>query len=906
MAVYATPKENMGFEVILQDGKSLRIRAIAPEDKRKLEEFFYRLSPQTRYFRFHYAKEKITAEELAYFTEVNPPKRVAFVATIGEGEAERIVGVGRWDIIGDGKTAEISFVVEDRLQVRGVGTALIEQLAGAANKFKIKKFVANVLPENTRMLKIFDESGFKLDKNFHEGVYVIEIDLEEQEEFEKRQLIREHMARSAGVKRLLYPRSVAVIGASRDPESVGGAVFRNLLEYPFNGPVFPVNPNASSVAGVLSYPSVTEIPSNIDLAVIVVPAKRVIDVVDECGKKGVAGLVIISAGFGESDGEGKERERLLKEKVLSYGMRVIGPNCLGIFNGDADVQINATFSPIRPPKGRLSIGSQSGALGLALLDYSKDMNLGISKFVSIGNRLDISSNDLIEFFEDDEETDVILLYLESFGNSRRFSQIARRVSRKKPIIAVKSGRSAVGARAASSHTGALAASEVAVEAMFKKSGVIRVSTIENMFNVAEVLVNQPLPKGPRVAVLTNAGGPGVLAADACEGWGLVAPPLSQETQKKLREFLPKEAAVTNPVDMIASAEPASYRKALKVILEDKGIDSVIMIYIPPLVTHPEEVAAEVKAAMEGYKGEKPVIACFMMSRSPSVDLKIDEARYVPSFIFPENAVGALARAYQYAKYKEAEEGKVVKFDDINAEGIRARFLEKMAVSSKEGNWLMPEVAAELLEAYGIPIAKTGVAASEEEAATLAKEIGFPVVMKIRSDTITHKTDVGGIVLNLKNEKEVKEAFKKIREKMKSLGQLDEMMGVIIQPMLADGQEVIVGMSLDPTFGPLIMLGLGGTYVELIKDVAFAIHPLTDIDPKKMLAQLKGSRLLTGWRGSKERDIISFCDIILRFSVMISDFPEIDQAEMNPVMVFDKGRGCAVVDARIYVKSDEVD
>lgn len=888
------------LDVVLRDGQSLKVRPIDPDDKERLKDFFYRLSPLTRYMRFQHVKNYISDEELAYYTEVVPPERCAYVATKGEGSEELIVAVGRYDAMPDMQRAEIAFTVEDNIQVRGIGTALLEKLAQTASSYRIKRFIAGVFTENTRMLELFDESGFKINRELIEGVYQITIDLEEQEEYVKRQAMREHIARSAGVRRLLYPRSVAVIGASRDAQSVGGALFRNLLNNGFTGTVFPVNPNATSVAGVHTYPSVLEIPADVDIAVIVVPAEKVLDVVDQCGKKGICGLVIISIGFREAGSEGKERERLLKEKMLSYGMRIIGPNCLGILNSDPTIQLNATFSPIKPPAGNLSIGSQSGALGLALLDYANSINLGIAHFVSIGNRIDISSNDLLQFWEDDENTDVILLYLESFGNPRRFNRIARRVSRKKPIIAVKSGKSRVGASAAASHTGALAATDVAVDAMFRKAGVIRVNTIEEMFDISAALANQPLPKGPRVGIITNAGGPGILAADACEGLGLKVPTLSELTQNRLRQFLPKEAALGNPVDMIASAQPEAYKQALSIILEDDDIDAIILIYIPPLVTRPEDVAAAIRSVMVDYAGSKPVLANFMMSTGSTLDLCMGQGKYIPSYIFPESAVLSLARAYDYSQYRGQEEGRIYKFSDIDSDAAR-KILEDSTAMSEEGTWLSVDIVSKLFKEYGINVVETLMANSSEEASACASKLGFPVAMKIRSSKITHKTDVGGIALGLTSEDEVHSAYNKIMQSFESAGLIDQIQGAIIQPMVRDAQEIIVGMSQDPVFGPLVMLGLGGTQVELQKDVVFSLHPLTDLEPDRMLNQLKGLPLLRGWRGAPLKDVDALKDVLLRFSAIIEDFPEIEEMEINPLMVLDKGKGCIAVDARVLVK-----
>ena len=891
-------REPESIEVILRTGHSLKLRPIRPEDKQKLKDFFYRLSPRTRYLRFQYAKEHITDEELKYFTEVTPPARYAYVAAIGEAKREHIVAVARWDQLADKKTAEVAFTVQDNIQLHGIGTLLLEELAKAALGYNITVFRAQVLDENTRMLEVFDESGFRFKKTFTEGVFHYVMDLKEQEEYEKRQAIREHIARSEGVRKLLNPKRVAIVGASRSPESVGGALFRNMLRDGFKGVVFPVNPKTDSIAGVLSYPTVLDIPVDIDLAVVVVPAEHIPAVVDQCAEKGIGTLVVISAGFGESGPEGKERERMLREKILSYGMRVVGPNCLGVLNNSPDVRLNATFSPVIAPSGNLSIGSQSGALGLALLDHAKSIDLGISSFVSFGNRIDIATDDLLEYWEDDKNTDVIVLYQESFGNPRKFGRIAKRISHKKPIIAVKAGRSLVGARAATSHTGALAASDVAVDALFRQAGVIRVTTIEEMFNAAQVLTHQPLPKGPRVGILTNAGGPGVLAADACEGFGLKVTPLSEETQSKLREFLPKAAAVTNPVDMIATAPPAAFKRSLEVMLEDPDLDSIILIYIPPLVTKPEDIASAVNAALKDYKGEKPVVTCFMMSQATMEGIRRDTN--LRPFVFPEDAVQALSLAYSYSQYKYRAEGSPVRFPELDRDAIRKSVFKDGA----RRGWMMPEAALDLLRLYGIKAVETRIAMDADEAAKVAGNIGFPVVMKVRSQRIVHKTDVGGIAVGLRNAEEVRKAFNDIQLKIEQAGLLDDMDGVIIQPMLKGGQEMIVGMSVDPLFGPLIMTGLGGIEVELLKDVSFAIHPLNDIEPERMLTQLKSFPLLKGYRGRPPRDIASLSETILRFSALIEDFPELETIEINPLMVFAEDQGCAAVDARVYLRSPE--
>ena len=884
--------------VILKDGHTFKMRPMSLDDREKMRNLFYRLTPQTRYLRFGHIKEHISEQELDYFTETHPPETYAYIGLTGEGANEQIRAVGRWHLAPDKSTAEIAFTVEDNIQARGIGTVLLEKLAETALKYRIRKLIAHVLPENTRMLTVFEDSGFTISRGGHDGYIEITFDLEHQEEFSKRQELREHLAGSLGIRRMMYPKTVAVIGASRNPDSVGGKIFRNLLYCNFKGAAFPVNPKAMSVNGVLSYRSVSDVPGDVDLAVIVVPAAMVLDTVDECGRRGISSVVVISAGFREIGPEGRERQRLLREKVLSYGMRSIGPNCLGIMNTDPTVNLNATFAKMWPPRGNLSISSHSGALGLALLDYVRSNNLGIAHFASIGNRMDVSSNDLLEFWEDDENTSVILLYLESFGNPRRFSRIARRVSRKKPIVAVKSGRSEVGGRAASSHTGALAAADVAVDALFKQAGVIRVTTIEEMFNVSKLLANQPLLQGRNIGILTNAGGPGVLAADAVINSGLAVPALSRDTRAKLAAFLPKEAALSNPVDIIASATGEQFEKALGIMLEDPGLDAVLVINIP--LREPEEIAGAIRKSMNRYQGKKPVLASFMMSDAAGLDLRYAEGSVVPVYMFPEDGVQALARSWPYALFRQQEEGRIPEFTDISEDGAR-QYLRSFGALPNEGGWLSPEVALGLLGKYGIPVAITKMASEPDAAAVIAREIGFPVAMKLRSTTLTHKTDVGGIELNLENEEEVRTAFMKMRDRMAAAGREKAMEGVIIQPMMKGGQEVIIGMSQDPLFGPLIMVGIGGIHVELIKDIAFSLHPLRDKDPDYMLSQLKGLPLLSGWRGSSAKDIDALKGVLLRFSALIDDFPEIVEMEINPLMVFNAGQGCSVVDARIFIR-----
>ena len=579
-------------DVALKDGTVVRIRPIRPEDAELEARFIKRVSPESSYFRFFTVKPDLTEEELSYFTRVDYDHRMAFVAI----QDDEMVAVGRYDLIeeetadGTDGIAEVAFLVEDAYQGRGIGTHLLRLLSAHARLHEVTRFRAFVLAENTRMLHVFRDSGYEIQRELSGGVFELEIPTLYNEAARQAAADHEKWAISTSLMGLFRPESVAVIGASRDPASIGGQLFANLLGTGFAGPVYPVNPTASVVRSVRAYPSIAEVPEQVDLAFIVTPAKYVIEVVRECASAGVKAVVVISAGFAETGEEGRASEQELVETVRAAGMRMVGPNCMGLVNTDPEVRLNGQFGPIFPIDGNVAMSSQSGALGLAIIQQAAELGIGISSFVSVGNKADVGGNDLLLFWEDDPATDVILLYLESFGNPRRFGRLARRVGRKKPIIAVKSGRSAAGARAAASHTGSMANVEVAVEALFQNAGVIRAESLPDMFDLATLMAHQPVPAGRRVAVLTNAGGLGILCADALSAHGLDIPELSEELQTKLRGWLPSAASTTNPVDMIASAKPEQYSECLGALLDSDEVDAIIVIYISTVIGSGEYVA----------------------------------------------------------------------------------------------------------------------------------------------------------------------------------------------------------------------------------------------------------------------------------------------------------------------------
>jgi acyl-CoA synthetase (NDP forming) len=654
----------------------------------------------------------------------------------------------------------------------------------------------------------------------------------------------------------------------------------------FTGTVIPVHPSATEIQGLRAHARVSDIPGPVDLAVIVVPAPGVLGVVDDCLAKGVRALCVISAGFSEAGPEGRELERELLERVRAAGSRMVGPNCMGLLNTDPAFRLNATFSPVYPPPGSIAMSTQSGALGLAILDYARQLNLGISSFVSVGNKADVSGNDLIQYWAQDPRTSVVLLYLESFGNPKKFSEIARRVSRAKPIVAVKAGRSHAGARAAQSHTGALAAPDAVVEGLFRQAGVIRTDTLEQMFDVASLLAHQPLPGGRRVAILTNAGGPGILAADSCEANGLELPELEPRTVETLRSFLPASAGLGNPVDMLASASPEQYRRSLEALLADDRVDSVLVIYIPPLISDPLAVASVIAHAAR-IGGEKPIAGVFMSSAGPPPVLA-----GVPCHAFPESAAIALARVAEYAQWRRRPPGSVPALDRIRRDDAVAVVARALA---RGGGWLAVDETQALMDAMGIPVAVARrVPVSADEAAAAAREIGFPVAIKGLGATILHKTERGAVRIGLGDETAVRSTVEDFVGRLG--GELD---ALLVQRMVPRGVEMLVGALQDPMFGPLVVCGAGGTLVDLLADTAFRLHPLTSEDAEEMIAELRAAPLLRGYRGAAPADEAALRDVVLRVSALLDLCPEIQELDLNPLTVLSAG-ACAV-DVRVRVE-----
>jgi acetyl coenzyme A synthetase (ADP forming)-like protein len=692
---------------------------------------------------------------------------------------------------------------------------------------------------------------------------------------------------------LLRPKSIAVVGASRRPGSIGNGMLRHLVSNGFTGPVYPVNPTTDSVSSVPSFPSIGALPTVPDLAVIVVPKHLVLGVVRECVETGVKGIVVITAGFREVGGEGVELERQLLAMVRENGLRMVGPNCMGIMNTSPAVSMNATFAPAMPPNGPIAFMSQSGAMGMTILDYAMEYGIGISQFVSIGNKADVSGNDLIEYWQDDDEVGVILMYIEGFGNPRHFTTLARRVTRRKPVLAVKAGRSEAGAKAASSHTGALAQVDIATDALFAQCGVLRADTVEALFDAAIAFSKAPLPRGPRVAVLTNAGGPGIIIADACEGFGLEVAPLSEETQNRLREHLPAEASVANPVDMIASATPEQVERAMQIIVADPGIDSVIASYVPLGLEAPV-IAASIKRGAEGCG--KPVLAVLMSKRGLPQGMAELQESPIPAYRFPESAARALGAMWLYRQWLDRPVAEVRRFD---VDSARARQILVTALREERERLTIPE-AFEILECYGIPIAPFQIAIDEEGVVAAAREMGYPIVLKAVSQDIVHKTEAGAVKLDLRDDDSLRAAWRDVAEALDSESPGAREAGVLVQRMLTGGRETIVGMTMEPQFGPIVMFGLGGVYVEVQRDVAFRVQPVSTVDAREMIQSLRGYRILEGVRGEKGVDLDGLAEVIERVSQLVGDHPEIREMDINPFLAFPEGQASVAVDARFRI------
>ena len=873
-------------DVVLRDGSTVRVRPIRADDKPQMREFLEALSPESIGFRFFGAPSLTWV--MKWSLDVDYADRFALVAVSGESIIAHAAYIRTRD-----DRAEVAFLVADAWQGHGIATILLAHLASIAQMHGITTFTAEVLPHNHRMIDVFRQSGFPVDLHSTPDAIAIEFPTSLSDLAKERFEERERIAAVAAVRSFLEPKSVAVIGASRRRGTVGAEVLRNILTSEFAGVVYAVNPQADVVQSLPAYNAVSEIPAQIELAIVVVPAQHVVDVARDCATAGVRALLVISGGFAEAGDEGVARQQELLDVCRGAGIRLIGPNCLGVLNTDENVRLNATFAPHHAIAGPIGFLSQSGGLGIAIIEAAARLGLGLSSFVSVGNKADLSSNDFLQYWEQHPGTDVALLYLESFGNPRKFARVAPRVARQKPILAVKSGRSPAGTRATSSHTGALlSASDVTVDALFEQAGVIRTDTLHELFDVASLLTKQPIPRGARVAIVTNAGGPGIMCADACHAYGVDVPELSPEIQAKLGEFLPASAALGNPIDMIATASGDDYRRVIEVLAESDACDAVLAIFVPPLVTQAPDVGAAIREAA-AHAPELTIAAVFMTSEAPPAELTADGIS-VPAFEFPEDGARAIALAARHGLWRSRPAGKLVDLHGVHPPEAAAIISHELA---QGGGWLTPVRVTELLRCYGLPLIDTHVVPGADEAVATAKTLGGPVALKASAKGLIHKSDAGGVMLDLAHADAVREAALEIEAAVTQAGH--ELEGLVVQPMAPTGPELIVGVVNDSNFGPVLACGAGGTTAEVIKDVAVRITPVTDLDAHELLRSLKTFTLLDGYRGRPRCDIPAIEDVLLRVSAMVEEHPEIVELDLNPLIAMPEG--AVIVDARVRIQ-----
>jgi acyl-CoA synthetase (NDP forming)/RimJ/RimL family protein N-acetyltransferase len=846
------PPAHWEADVVAADGGTVHLRPICPEDADGLVGLMERSSDQTRYYRFFGPMKKLSDRDLFRFTHVDHVDRVAFVLMLG-GE---LIGVGRYDRLPHTDEAEVAFLIEDAHQGRGLGSVLLEHLAAAARERGIARFVAEVLAQNARMVRVFLDAGYEPRREYEDGVIHLTFPIAQTETAIAVAYEREQRSESRSIARLLTPSSVAVVGASNDEGKLGNVLLRNLLEYGFDGPLYPVNPGARHVRGVPAYADVEAIPDDVDLAVVAVPADQVAEVVESCRRKRVRGLVVVSGGFGEAGDEGRAAQRDLVRAARASGMRVVGPNCLGIVNTDPAVRLNASLAPAVPGRGRVGFFAQSGALGVALLERARGRGIGLSTFVSAGNRADVSGNDLLQFWATDPATEVVLLHLESFGNPRKFARLARRVGRNKPVVAVKSGRH-VGMAPGLAGT-SVQVPEQSVAALFASAGVIRVETVAQLFDVGTLLAHQPLPEGNRVAVVGNSTALGVLVADSVLEQGL-------------------ELAADAPVDIGITGGPDAFRAALQAAVDDDGVDSVVAVYLPPQIKGAEAMGRALREVSQG--SSKPIVATFLSSEGiPSELAVLDDdgmpARgSVPSFSTPERAVIALAKVSEYARWRRRPIGQIPELPDVDEATGRA-IVQKVLAETPAGRDLTDEEALAVLGAYGVPVLRSKRASTADEAVAAAEEIGYPVVLKSTAPWLRHRTDLGGTRLDLADADAVRAAHAAI-----PAGD-----PVIVQQMAAPGVATVVGVVDDPSFGALVSFGLGGVATDLLGDRAYRALPLTDLDAAELVRSPRAFPLLDGYRGSEPVDLAALEDLLLRVARLADDLPEVLALGLEPVIV----------------------
>lgn len=863
-------------DVVLRDGKTAHLRPIGPDDAGLLVEFYGRVSDRSKYYRFFSPMPQLSDRDVKRFTQVDHDKRVAFVLTL-QGQ---MIAVGRYDVVQPGE-AEVAFLVEDAHQGRGIAQILLEHLAQAGRERGVERFIAEVLPDNQRMIQTFRDAGYRVVSAYEEGVLQLEFPIEPTDTAIGIMQGREHVAEAASIHRFFNPGSVAVIGASRRQDTIGQALVRNLVTGDYTGRVYAVNPSARAVSGLPTYANVTDIQDDVDVAIVAVPAESVEDVVLDCAAKGVHGLVVISSGFAETGEEGRQRQRRLVGLSRSYGVRLIGPNALGIINTDPEVSINASLSGLMPPRGRAGFFCQSGALGSAILEKVNNRGLGLSTFVSAGNRADVSGNDLLQYWEEDESTEVVMMYLESIGNPRKFSRIARRVSLRKPIIAVRSGRTTQGVPMGHA-VRKIAAPPQAVDAMFRQAGVIQVDTLEDMFDVAQLAAHQPLPRGRRVAIVGNSDALGLLAADAAAAAGLV---------------------VNKQVALNAEPTAEDFEDALDAAIDDPDVDAVVVVYIPPLNVAGEQIA-NVLAAV-GEQSDKPLVSTFLgaegipeLLRVPDVAGSTAGRGSVPSYPAVEAAVRALARVVEYAVWLRTPDGRAPEADPVDPAAAQA-IIGRVLHDAPDGADLGAEDLAALLASYGIELWPAVPVATLREAQRVGRELGWDVILKSTAEHLRERPDQAHVVRGIDSSAEMRAAWQDLSDVIDE----PEAAEFVVQKTARPGVPLSIRSLEDPLFGPVVSFGISGPVIELLADLSYRIPPLSAQDAAAMVREVRSSPMLFGYRGGEVVDVEEVERLILRVAQLQNDLPQVRSLELSLVLAGAHGASVLTASARVEPVSD---
>ncbi|TCC54281.1 GNAT family N-acetyltransferase [Kribbella pittospori] len=881
-------RSGSGWDVLASDGSVVRIRPVRDNDEPALNAMNERVSDRSIYLRFFGISRSLASEHTHHLATAHDD-HVALVAEYGD----RVVGVASYELLRPGE-AEMAFLLEDSVHGRGIGTLLLEQLAAVARENGIEKLRADTLAENAGMLRVFADSGFDQVRRLDSGVVELVLDTAYGPSTLERMADRERAAEERSLHGMFSPRGVAVIGAGRKPGGIGHEVVRNIVNGSFTGAVYAVNPHADRVADLPAYPSVVDVPGVVDLAVIAVPTDQVRQVLSECGAKGVSGAVVLTAGFSELGAAGRKDQLDILEIARRHSIRLVGPNCLGLVNTDPSISLNATFAEVSPTPGSLAIAAQSGAVGVAVLDQAGRTGLGISEFVSLGNKVDVSGNDMLLHWWGDRRTSVIGLYLESFGNPRKFGGLARLVGRTKPILVVKGGRSASGRRAGASHTAAAATPETAVDALFAQSGVLRMDTVEELVETARVLAARPLPAGRRLAVVGNAGGAGVLAADAAGRLGLELPELSEPVQRELTGA--GAVGSGNPVDLGAAASPTSLAHALRTIVDSGEVDCVLVCYAATRAGRVEDIYESIAGA--AVDAELPIIVNCVGSSKPTPEIPLTDGRRLPVFPFPESAVRALAHAVGYAEWRARPQGVVPAVGRVDTAGARA-VVRRLLGQHPEGGWLEPLHAEQLLRCAGVPVIPVVAASNREQAIAAADAAGCPVALKTAAPGVLHKTDIGAVRTGLAGPLQCATAYDEVTA---AAGDPR----VVVQAMAPTGTELVIGVVRDRLFGPLLMAGSGGVLTDLLADRQWRGLPLTDFDAGDMVRSLRSAPLLAGYRGAKAADEAAVLDVIHRIAWLAALVPELAELDINPLIAAPSGAFAVDVRMRLAPATPEPD